>query len=282
MSKRSRSGLNAKLLPLLAMFSTSRPKQPTKQRLNPKDAAFRAEKDGKKHYPGGLRYLPEAEPIKVVRLPATLGGYQYFFLCPRCGRRCRAMYINYEEFRKKRLIIVTCAKCAGNYGSSQLHKTREAPFYRALRISEKLGVKQELPPFMPMQALYPPGLLAGKSIGEKFIARNLTHSWRSINKLMWKQCGHSWKNCNHSRVYWSKSKQHHANKTTAGAGAATHNNRQARQPLLFYPPSLLTGAGPESRIYSEIPKPGRISEKKTKFTSRQSAPRKIYDQVKGL
>jgi len=68
------------------------------------------------------------------------GPPRVYFLCPRCGRRCRMLYMHRLHFK--------CRQCARlNYYSQQVsHGTDEAAFKMRRFIREKFGVKEKLSP----------------------------------------------------------------------------------------------------------------------------------------
>lgn len=68
----------------------------------------------------------------LIKIPGTKGGERYFFLCPRCGKRCRILY--------KYFIYYACGKCQGAYTKTLNRSKTDCQYYweRALREARKV------------------------------------------------------------------------------------------------------------------------------------------------
>lgn len=81
--------------------------------------------------------------VKVTTTPCNLGGVRYWWLCPRCGRRCRVLHCN-------RLFV--CQRCSGTYYETQKNKdtltridNELTAIRRRLKAKKTLTVTDRLP-----------------------------------------------------------------------------------------------------------------------------------------
>lgn len=90
------------------------------------------------------------ERVALDSLPNRYGGARTFFLCPRCGRRARFLYLRWGRF--------LCRACGRlNYRSQQHTKDGMLPYYKAAKLlrekfrvaPELIPVPMELPGFIP-------------------------------------------------------------------------------------------------------------------------------------
>jgi len=78
-----------------------------------------------RHLPGTV--LIRRVRVKVVSTPCHLGGKRYWFLCPRCGRRCAILYPFW------------CRTCMRGRYLSELGSPRDRKLLKAMRLRERLG-----------------------------------------------------------------------------------------------------------------------------------------------
>lgn len=65
------------------------------------------------------------EPIALVSTPQPRGGRRWWFRCPECSRRCRALFVAERRWR--------CRRCAGlTYQSSRASDKRLGPLLREI------------------------------------------------------------------------------------------------------------------------------------------------------
>ena len=53
--------------------------------------------------------LPETQSIAIERTPCRFGGWRYYFVCPRLGRRCEVMPLLDGEFASREAHAITYA-----------------------------------------------------------------------------------------------------------------------------------------------------------------------------
>lgn len=53
--------------------------------------------------------LPETQSIAIERVPCRFGGWRYYFICPRLGRRCEVMPLLDGEFASREAHAITYA-----------------------------------------------------------------------------------------------------------------------------------------------------------------------------
>lgn len=74
--------------------------------------------------------------VAVEWTPCPFGGRRPWFLCPRCGRRCQAVYVRSG---------VACRKCSGLAYHSQRLNASDRAHRRGMRLVERLGVPRGEP-----------------------------------------------------------------------------------------------------------------------------------------
>ncbi|MCR5492323.1 MAG: hypothetical protein K6F12_07840, partial [Streptococcus sp.] len=80
---------------------------------------------------------------ELDKIAGTKGGYRYFFLCPRCQKRCRVLY--------KREIAYYCRMCQGIHKQTLNRSKTDCQYYWELALKEARKID---PYFTPKRGGY--------------------------------------------------------------------------------------------------------------------------------
>lgn len=85
----------------------------------------------------------ESQRLELDKIAGTKGGYRYFFLCPRCQKRCRVLY--------KREIAYYCRMCQGIHKQTLNRSKTDCQYYWELALKEARKID---PYFTPKRGGY--------------------------------------------------------------------------------------------------------------------------------
>lgn len=74
-----------------------------------------------------LHVTYDGQTLDLKKIPGTKGGWRYFFACPSCGRRCRALYL--------RRTVPACGVCHDVYRQT-LNRTKNCQHFFNMALKE--------------------------------------------------------------------------------------------------------------------------------------------------
>ena len=89
----------------------------------------------------GLTISYQGQILPLKKIPGTLGGWRYFFLCPACGRSCRKLFRPADIF--------ACGKCHDIYKKTLNRSKTDCVYFWELAAKEARKVDPNFEPIDP-------------------------------------------------------------------------------------------------------------------------------------